>query len=252
MRLAARWITDSSEEFGAESDDVGKRVEHENLVDIEVGDDGVLRNGRILGEIFGAEFASFFAGDGDEEDGAARAGIHARESLGDFENCCGAGCIVERPVVDGVAFDGFADAEMIEVRGVNEAFVFQDRVAAFEFSDHVGAVCVFGFGDGMNVGGYRKREGGEFSTLDAVKNFVDGVAGAFEKLARGGYAENCDTSYLRQVVIGMAFFVEPAETHVRHIVDIFGERILSFVYGIGDSDYADGAVVDSGFAFDFG
>src|SRR3984957_8320593 len=56
--------------FGAEGDDVGEKKKKENLIDVDVGDDGMLRDGRIVGEIFGTEFAGFFASDGDEEDGA--------------------------------------------------------------------------------------------------------------------------------------------------------------------------------------
>ena len=237
--------------FGAEGDDVCKGIQHKDLVDVDVGDDGMLGDGGIVGEIFGAEFAGFFAGDGDEEDRAARARIHARESLGDFENCCGAGSVVERAVVDGVAFVGFADAEMIEMRGVDEIFAFEDGIAAFEFGDDVGTVEVFGFGDDVNFRGDGQREDGELSIFGAGENFVGGVAGAFEEFARRVDAEKYGRFDLREVVVGMAFFVEPAEFGIDEIADEFCEGIHSFGNGIVDGDDADGAVVGGDFGFDF-
>jgi len=51
-----------------------------------------------------------------------------------------------------------ANAEVIEVRAVNQVFVFDRRVAAFEFCHHIVAADIIEFRPFVDFGGQRKRE----------------------------------------------------------------------------------------------
>jgi hypothetical protein len=82
-------------------------------------------------------------------------------NAGDFEQRGAAGSVVEGAVVNGVAVDGRADSEMVEVGGVDDDFVFELGVAAFEPGDNVGALHVLRFGDVAGFGGDVERKGGK-------------------------------------------------------------------------------------------
>ena len=86
----------------------------------------------LVAKYCGAEFAHLFAGEGDEEDGAfgARAG---GEDFGGFDDRGDARGVVHGAVVDVVAVDGPADAEVIEMGADDDVFVLELAVGAFEF-----------------------------------------------------------------------------------------------------------------------
>ena len=68
-----------------------------------------------------------FSGDGGEEDGARRRS-GGRPGLRDFQQDAAAGAVVDRAVVDVVAFGPGVDAEVIVVRGVEDGFIAVLRI----------------------------------------------------------------------------------------------------------------------------
>ena len=117
---------------------------------------------------------------------------------------------------------------------------------------NVGTVKVFGFGDDVNFGGDGEREDGELAIFRASEDFVGRVTGAFEELVCCLDAEERDGLDLRQVVVGLALFIEPAEFGIGEVADEFCKGIHGFGDRIVDGDDADGAVVGGDFGFHLG
>jgi hypothetical protein len=81
------------------------------------------------------------------------------------------------------------DAQMVKVGGVDEVFVFEDRIAALEFGDNVGAASVVHFCGVVYFGGDGHGEGSGFASFDGGEDVVGGMAGAFKELFRGGHVQ---------------------------------------------------------------
>src|SRR5262249_23952750 len=140
--------------LGAEGDDVLDRPEHQNFVNVHVGDHRVGRHGGLGSEVVGTEQAGVFSGDDDEKEGSASPGVHSGKGAGDFEQSRTAGGVVQGAVVDRIAFHGFTNADVVEVCGVDDVFILQCGVAAFEFGDDILALRVARLGDAVQGGGY--------------------------------------------------------------------------------------------------
>ena len=115
-----------------------ERNDGEKHVDVDVGDDGFDGDGWPRGEIARAEEAFFLAGDEDEEKRAGEFFWMGVETGGDVEEKSAARGVVHCAVVEAVAIDGSTDAEMIEMSGENDEFIFEGGIGAGEFRDEVG------------------------------------------------------------------------------------------------------------------
>ncbi len=103
----------------------------------------------MSGEIFGAEKSFFFGGDQDKKDGALDFFGMGFEAGGDVHNESAAGAIVQSAVVNTIAVDGCADANVIDVRGEDDVFIFERWIGAGKFGDDVGGFERFGLDDGV-------------------------------------------------------------------------------------------------------
>src|SRR5256885_1164271 len=77
--------------------------------------------------------------------------LHSGKGTSDLDETCRTGSIVIGAVIDVVALIGGADAEMVEMSGVDEVFVFQFGIGAGQNSDDIGAGAVFMLSQQMNL-----------------------------------------------------------------------------------------------------
>jgi hypothetical protein len=126
-----------------------QRDDGEKHVHVDVRDDGLCRDRGMRREIFRAEQTFFFGGDEEEEDGALNFFRMSLEACGDVQDEGAAGAIVHGAVVDAVAVDGRADADVVDMRGEHDEFIFQSRIGAGEFGDDVGGFDVAGENHGV-------------------------------------------------------------------------------------------------------
>ena len=77
---------------------------------------------------------------------------------GDIHDERAAGAIIHRAVVNAIAVDGRADADVVDVRGENDEFIFESRIGAGELGNKVGGFESFSEYDGVRFerGGQRK------------------------------------------------------------------------------------------------
>src|SRR5207237_1046671 len=117
---------------------VANAADFRNRIEVEIERDASGRNARILSVVRGAEESLFFGGDGGEDDRAFRTRVRVRPHARHLHEETAAGAVVDRAVVDRVAGGvGFADAEVIVMRGVDDRFVAKFWIASFEFRDDV-------------------------------------------------------------------------------------------------------------------
>ena len=95
------------------------------------------RHGRMRGEVARAEQALLFGGHRHEQHRALRPLRPLRQRRGRLDQRGDARRVVHRAVVDAVAVDRAADAEVIEMRRQHDVFVAQRRIAA---GQHAGDV----------------------------------------------------------------------------------------------------------------
>ena len=81
----------------------------------KIGDDVVERDRRVLDEVAVAEASDFFRTEEREDDGALWA-LALAERAGEFYDRGGAGGVIVGSVINRVAVDAGADAEVVEVR----------------------------------------------------------------------------------------------------------------------------------------
>ena len=215
-----------------------ERDDGKKHVHIHVRDDGFWRDGGMSREIFGAEQAFLFGGDKQKEDGALEFFRMRFQAGGDVQDEGAAGAVVHGAVVNAVAIDGSADADVVDVRREDDEFIFQSRVAAGEFGDEVGGFDGGGLNDGVGLerNGQRKMRKG-LAVFAESSDFGEAMAGACEKqFSRGGiegYAELKAGSFvefgvgkIHGGVIAVNGYARPGNVHGR---------------GIGDGNGADGA-----------
>jgi len=114
---------------------------------IHVSDDVFERDGWIVHEIIRPQKSSFLADDEKEKSGASGRTRQAHECARDLKNSAGARAVVGGAVADGVWLSRTADAEVVEMRRVNDVLVRESRfrtgwfrynVAAFDSGEAVG------------------------------------------------------------------------------------------------------------------
>ena len=126
-------------------------AEGKDLVEVEVEVELADGDGRMLGEIRGAEQALLFCGDGGEDDGVRRLDFGGGEGAGHLHDHGGSGAVVSCAVED-VVFAGLGvglDAEVVVVGGVDDRLV----ATAFSAGDHADDVGGLEAADGADDGG---------------------------------------------------------------------------------------------------
>ena len=123
----------------AVGDHVAHRVDHDEHVEVDVGDEARDRHRRMRGEVVRADQPLLLRRDRDEQDRAPRARARVGEGARDLDQRRDPGRVVERTVVDRVAVDRRADPEVVEVRAVDDVLVAQPGVGAAQQADDVGA-----------------------------------------------------------------------------------------------------------------
>ena len=163
--------------------------EGEEHVHVEVGDDALLGNGGFGGEVLGAEFAEFFAGEGNEEDGAFE--VLGAEECGGFDEGGDAAGVVHGAVVDGVAVEFAADAEVVKVGGDDDVLVFKLWVGAGEEADDVAAfdLCRAVHSDAGLEGAGDDKVRERLALVSDGLELGQGVACAGEELVHAGGGE---------------------------------------------------------------
>src|SRR5207245_9643710 len=106
----------------AERHDLVECVEDRSAIHVEVGDETFSRDGGELGEIVGAKESLLFGSGGKEENRPGRRMRKRLERFRENQQCSDAGSVVGSAVVDGIAVDGRADAQMIGVSAVDDIF----------------------------------------------------------------------------------------------------------------------------------
>src|SRR4029077_13011701 len=104
---------------------------------------------------------------------------------GDVHDEGAAGAIIHGAVVDAVAVDGRANADVIDVRGKDDEFISEHGIGAAEFGNDVGGFE--GFGENDSVGLERSGQGEVRKRLAVFAqggDFREGVAGAGKELLR--------------------------------------------------------------------
>ena len=91
----------------------------------------------FCGVVLRAEQPLLLRGDGEEEGGPLRLRRLGRPRAGEFEQQAAAGGVVRRAVVDRVAEDGPADAEVVPVGREDDGLRLERRVAALDHADDV-------------------------------------------------------------------------------------------------------------------
>src|SRR4051795_9962061 len=123
--------------LAAERHHVRDRIDHQEHVHIHVRNELPLRYGRKVNEVLRPLLALLLAGERDEKYGALRPRTGGEVSR-DFNEARDAGAVVVRAVIQTVAaVRRRMIAEVVEVRGDDDVFVAQFRVAAGEDADDV-------------------------------------------------------------------------------------------------------------------
>ena len=134
---------DGREEAGAlRSVDVDllRNADGKDHVVVDVEGDLAGGDGWVLAEIFGAEEALFFGGDGGEDEGVGRLDTGLGPGAGEFEDHAYAGGVVGGSVVDVVAGHAGDEAEMVVVGGVEDGLIGASCIGSGEDTDHVGGL----------------------------------------------------------------------------------------------------------------
>ena len=111
-----------------------------------------------MGKIIGALQALLFAGDDEKHDGAARRLRQAGEGAGQLEHAGDSARVVGGAVVDAIAIHRLADAEVVEMRGVENVLIAQRRIGAGEDGNQIWAVNRDVMADGVRGDGHRQGE----------------------------------------------------------------------------------------------
>ena len=159
------------------------------------------RHGRMRGEV--PRSSSPFSSPVTATKTIDRAGfrLRSRSRCGQFEDRRDTGGVVHRAVVNAVAVDRFADAEVIEVRRDDEIFATTLRVAAAQdarhvLRHHVATVDFNGSRDATGQGEVGERPAG----IDECEEFAERVACALEQFVRMRRIHRCRELLARGVV----------------------------------------------------
>src|SRR5260370_1390878 len=137
----------------------------------------------MSGEIFGAEKTFFFGGHEKEKDGALNFLGMRFEAGSSIQHQGAAGTVVHRAVINAVAVDGSADADVVDVRRKDDEFIFESGIGGGKFGDNV---CRFerlskNDGVGFERNGQGKMRKG-LAVFSESRDFSKGMARAGEEL----------------------------------------------------------------------
>src|SRR5579871_864615 len=162
-----------------------ERIERQEHVEIDIGDDLVGWYGGMGGEVARPEFALLLGCDRQKYDGALGPRSRRFQDARDLQHGCDAGGVIHRAVVDAVALDGAADTQMVEVSGEDYVFVLEFAVGAGEQAGDVGRLERITLDGGLGVEQGRERKLGERLIFPSqLLNLFEGVSAAGEELFR--------------------------------------------------------------------
>ena len=107
-----------------------------------------------------------------------KAGMRAMHRVRNVEHQRRSRAIVHGAVVNAIAVDRFADAEVVNVRGQDDVFILQLRIGARQFGDDIVGLHLFldDLGFRVNAGGERKRRQ-RLAVFGQIGNLLEAVAG---------------------------------------------------------------------------
>src|ERR1700739_87503 len=109
---------------------------------------------------------------------------------GHIEDHRSAGAVVHGTVVDAIAVNGRTDAEVVDVRGENDIFVFEGGIGAGKPGDDVGGRDWFGDDGGSGLKRSVEREvRHRLAVFGESSDFGEGVIRTGEEQFRGGRIE---------------------------------------------------------------
>src|SRR5882757_1139439 len=112
------------------------------------------------------------------------------EARGDVHDERAAGAVIHGAIVNTVAVDGRADADVIDVRGKDDEFILERGIETGKFGDNISGFESLGLDDGVSL--KRNSQGEMWERLAVLAqrgDFSEGVAGASEKFLRGSGIE---------------------------------------------------------------
>ena len=118
----------------------------------------LLRHGGIGGEVLRSEQTLFFRGDEDEQHRALQLGLRMLQRVGDVEHQRRSRAVVHGAVVNAIAIDGLADAEVVHVGREHDVLVLQLGIGAGQLGNDVVRFDVFldDLGARLDAGGQRE------------------------------------------------------------------------------------------------
>ena len=117
-----------------------QRVQRQEHVQIDIRDDVLFVDRRMRGEISRALQTLLFARHRQENHRALQLHVRFVQHARDLENRRDAGSIIHRAVVNGIAVDRLAHADMIQMRAHHHILVLQLRIGA---GQHAGDILRF-------------------------------------------------------------------------------------------------------------
>src|SRR2546430_9854288 len=123
---------------------------------------------------------------------------------GDIHDERAAGAIIHRAVVNAIAVDGRADADVVDVRGENDKFILESRIGTRQLGNDIGGFERLREYDGIRLerNGQRKARK-RLAVFAQGGGFREGGAPASEKLfSRSGM--KCDSELLAWRCIKLA------------------------------------------------
>ncbi len=198
---------------------------------------------RCCGEVVGAEQALFLGGDGREQHRAPRFRVRYVQRAGHLQHDCDTDGIVVRAVVDRIAFDRRATAEMIQVRGDHDDLVPEVRVRARQQAEHVRALGAAQAGRRRQRQHARQAEALRFAGVGGSHDLREARRGILEQARAGLVVETKSQFQLRERALRFAVSVEPAHLRSPAHRDHALPRDALLVDRRSDGDCADGAAL---------
>src|SRR6185312_7278957 len=130
-------------------------------VNVDIRHDRFRIDGGMRGKVFRAQQALLFRGDEGEQDRAprlVRRRFARREVGGHVDQQRAAGAVVHGAVVNAIAVDGGADADVIDVGGKDDDLTLEGRIGPGQPGDDVGRIDFAALHGGARLERYGERE----------------------------------------------------------------------------------------------
>ena len=165
--------------------EVLQREERQVHVHVEVGDDVGLLHGGFGGEVLRAELAHLFSRKRNEEYRSLGTRT-SDEQLSDLDDRGDAGRVVHGAVVDGIAIDRTAHAEVVQMRGDDDVLMLELAVGALKLADDVRRIDVRDDLDGScgRDGSCERKDRQRLAGVADSLDLVVSMAGVGEELLR--------------------------------------------------------------------